>query len=293
MISTEIWRDPLVQRFIRKNGGKSPEFAIEKYVQECLAEARQDHLAIDVELIASVLGVKRRIAEYSFAGRIYADPSGQLVMDLNVGDSEPRRRFTCAHELIHTAFPGFKRETRYRLDQSTGINQPNRSEEESLCDLGASMMLMPAALVAGNYRLEANGMKAVEQLADDASVSLEAAGNRLVKLSDRPAAFLVLEEGHKPADRAALRRGESVEPKLRVRYAVLNNVNSFVPPYKSVDPDSVYGRAARGSQLVQELAALPGASGTQNRFLIHAGRYPRFDGDKQICRVLAVGLAAS
>ena len=52
----------------------------------------------------------KRVASFAFAGRIYAEASGQLVMDLNAADSEPRRRFTASHEIMHTAFPGFRRE---------------------------------------------------------------------------------------------------------------------------------------------------------------------------------------
>lgn len=290
MISTESWRDPLVQRLIRKNGGRPPEAAIEKYVQECLQEAGQDQLPVHVELIASILGVRRRVAAYPFAGRIYAEPSGQLVMDLNAGDSDQRRRFSCAHELIHPAFPGFKREARYRLDPTIEGTPSNRSEEESLCDLGASMMLMPSNLVSDRYRIELDGLQAVERLAKDADVSLEAAGNRLVKLSQRPAAFLVLEVGHKPADRVALRRGLPAEPKLRVSYAVMNKLAVFVPQYKSVDPGSVYARAVGEPDRVEGRAGLPGVSGPQDRYRVQAGQYSRFDGDREVCRVLAVAV---
>ena len=33
-------------------------------------------------------------------------------MDLRADDPEVRQRFTCAHEVIHTAFPGFVREAK-------------------------------------------------------------------------------------------------------------------------------------------------------------------------------------
>jgi hypothetical protein len=81
-------------------------------------------------------------------------------LDLNANDSEPRRRFTASHEIIHTVFPGFKREARYRTDTSAEANPRNR-EEEYLCDLGAAALLMPRAIVT--KRLSgADGLAAVQ-----------------------------------------------------------------------------------------------------------------------------------
>ncbi len=90
---------------------------------------------------------------YDFAGRIYADLDGQLVMDLNDQDGAERQRFTCAHELIHLAFPNFKKETRYRLDAKSPGQNGRNAEEEYLCDLGAAALLMPRELVADRYSL--------------------------------------------------------------------------------------------------------------------------------------------
>jgi hypothetical protein len=68
-------------------------------------------LPVDVDLIASCLGIKRRAASLAFAGRIYAEENGQLVMDLNANDSEPRRRFTAI--LISLATRGRTMQARF------------------------------------------------------------------------------------------------------------------------------------------------------------------------------------
>ncbi len=68
-------------------------------------------------------------------------------MDINQRDSPERQHFTEAHELIHTAFPGFKRERRYRSDAAAMERHPPNREEEYLCDFGAAALLMPAQLV--------------------------------------------------------------------------------------------------------------------------------------------------
>ncbi|MGH2853515.1 MAG: ImmA/IrrE family metallo-endopeptidase [Solirubrobacteraceae bacterium] len=257
MTSSSVWTERLVLRLIERHKGKAPTEIIEAEADRLLKESEQNELPIDVDLIASCLGIRRRIASFGFAGRIYAEESGQLVMDLNADDSEPRRRFTASHEIIHTVFPGFKREARYRTDASAEANPRNR-EEEYLCDLGAAALLMPRAMVAKRLT-GADGLGAIQALAADAQVSLEAAGNRIVSLSETPVVFLVLSMAHKPADGPALRRGEDVPEQLRVRYATTAHLNTYVPRYKAAHDASSLCRAFEGRAIQHGLEPLPGA----------------------------------
>jgi hypothetical protein len=205
-------------------------------------EGGQSKLPVNVEGIASLQGIRTRTRSYDFAGRIYAEESGQLVMDLNADDSHPRRRFTAAHELMHTAFPGFTKDARYRVDDSTEGHQRHRAQEEYLCDVGAATLLMPRRLLLNRFSV-GSGLNAVEALAVEAEVSLEAAGNRLVSLSQTPALFLVCEVMNKPADRSDIRKGVSVEPRLRIKYATASGAGLYIPRYKSADTKSVFARA--------------------------------------------------
>jgi hypothetical protein len=251
------WTEPTVLALLRKHRAGDPQHVIDAYVDEQLAAGRQRKLPIDVNGLASLLGIKQRVDSFPFAGRIYAEPSGQLVMDLNGDDYEPRRRFTCAHEIIHTAFPGFQKQERYRSDTSTG-GYTIRNEEEYLCDRGAASLLMPSRIVAERFDL-ADGLDAVEALNCEGNVSLEAAGNRLISLADRPAMLLVLEVAHKPADRAALRRGVPVPQRLRVRYCTASNMKAFVPRHKTVADDSLFVRALETGLRQRGRTYLPGA----------------------------------
>jgi Zn-dependent peptidase ImmA (M78 family) len=255
---SRTWNEPLVAKLIARHSGHSPEEIIERHAEQLRRSAEQEALPVDVDLVASVHGVKRRRREWNFAGRIYADEDGQLVMDLNGTDREERQRFTCAHELMHLAFPGFKKETRYRLDtKSPGQNAPN-AEEEYLCDLGAAALLMPRRLVADRYAVE-DGLACVEQLANDANVSLQAAGNRIISLTDQRSAFLVFDWSHKPADRPRLRRGEEVARQLRLRYAIAAHLDAYLPRFKSAPSKSVFCRAWNSHSLEHGRELLPGA----------------------------------
>jgi len=273
MSTTAEWTNPLVERLVRRHRGKDPRGIIEDFAAQCLDEAKQTSLPINVDLIASLRGIRRRVADHPFAGRIYADDNGQLIMDLRADDPEVRQRFTCAHEVTHTAFPGFVRETRYRVDTAVGVNQNLRDEEEYLCDYGAAALLMPKHLVADEYSI-ATGLRDVERLARDADVSLEAAANRLITLADEPAVLLVFRWGHKPADRPSLRRGEEVPERLRVRYCVARNLRLFLPKYKSADDDSVFVRALESPRVQRSVEPLPGGS---TPFQVEAKQYPWWD----------------
>lgn len=288
-VSVNAWKDPLVQRLVRRHRGKAPEQIVRDYVARCLADAGQVGFPVDVDGIASLLGIKRRLVEGPFAGRIYAEPSGQLVMDLRESDGGPRRRFSCAHEIIHTVFPGFARETRYRVDVSIGNHRRERYEEEYLCDFGAAELLMPQPLLDHpDFALGGLGLEAVENLASQAEVSLEAAGNRLARLT-QGAVFMVMELMHKPSELPALARGDDVAEKLRLRYATCaDGTDLFLPRYKSSPDDSPMVRALATGRRHRGDSTIPG--GGRQRYLVEADSYPRQQGERRVERVLAIAL---
>lgn len=284
-MGTRNWSEPLVLRLAKKRRDRDPERAIASYARKLLEDAGQSSLPIEVEAIASLKGVRRRVGEHDFAGRIYVEPDGQLVMDLNSTHNENRRRFTCAHELMHTGFPDFEEEERYRLDTTVGANPVNR-EEEYLCDLGAAELLMPAELIIDEYRLS-DGIASIKALSRAAKVSFEAAGNRLAALAEEEVVFLVFEHGHKPADQRALRRGERVKKRVRLRYARCAHLDLYLPRFKSVSTDSVIARAYQSGMLERGVETLPGAE-EAGRFKVEAKRF----GPDHRQRVLAVAQPA-
>ena len=278
---TREWREPLVQQLIDAHGGKQPERIVEEYADSLREAAGQRKLPIRPDLIASCHGIRRRTGLHDFAGRIYAEPSGQLVMDINLQDSDERQHFTEAHELIHPAFPNFMIEKRYRLDATMERHAENR-EEEYLCDLGAAALLMPADLVELEYTVR-GGLADAERLSSAAEVSVEAAANRVVTLADEPAVLLCLTWSHKPADRPALRKGIDVPKALRVRYAVAKHVNIYVPKFKSCADGSVLRLAAESSGVESAITTLPGAEDA-GLFRVEAKCY----GASDRARVLAI-----
>lgn len=264
-----------------EHGGLHPEQIIDGYADKLRAQAGQDQLPIRVDHIASLKGIRRRRGDYSFAGRIYVEDNGQLVMDLSAADSDERQRFTEAHELMHTAFPGFTEEHRFRSDAPAMERHPPNREEEYLCDYGAAALLMPRELVEHSYDVK-HGLRDAERLADDAHVSIEAAANRLVALADEPAILICLAVMNKPADRAALRRGEPIPARLRVRYAFSRHIDVYVPRFKSAPDKSMLVRALNSRAIEEATELIPGVD--NGLYRLTAKRY----GGGQLGRVLAI-----
>jgi Zn-dependent peptidase ImmA (M78 family) len=235
-------------------------------------EVGQDRLPIDVVGLASARGVRvERVAAGGWDGRVYVDEAGRVTVEVDARQALVRQRFTVAHELVHTAFPGFRTERRYRVDDDLelALFSRTRAEEEQLCDWGASLLLMPDELT-WSYRAD-QGLRAVERLARDAKVSLEAAGLRLVERSAKPSTFLV---------------ADATEQGLRVRYARVHELRVFVPRGAEVPATSALARAAASGRRERGVELLPGRS--QRMFHVEAKSYPTGRGSGTRERVLAL-----
>lgn len=271
------WSDPLVRRLAGRRADGDPRPRLQAVLDGWRDETGQDRLPIDVRGIASARGIQVRAATPgAWEGRVYAEPGG-VVIEVDGRRSDARQRFTIAHELVHTAFPGFTRDRRYRVDEDLAVAlfARNRGEEERLCDWGAGALLMPDDLI-WSHRAD-QGLRAIEALARAAKVSLEAAASRLVDRSRRPVAFLVL-------DGSAAGQADG----LRVRYAKVRDLSLFVPRNAAVPPDSVAAAAARSGRRERGVGQLPSRS--RRQFHIEAKSYPLGRGGSARERVLVIAL---
>jgi hypothetical protein len=268
------WSEPLIRRLVGRRADGDPRPRIQAILDGWRDEAGQDRLPIDVHGIASARGIRvRPAAPGDWEGRVYAERGG-VVIEVDPRQSIARQRFTIAHELVHTAFPGFSRERRYRVDEDLAVAlfSRNRGEEERLCDWGAGVLLMPEQLI-WSHRAD-QGLRAIEALARAAKVSLEAAASRLVERSRRPVAFLVFD-------------GDSAG-RLRVRYAKVEGLSLFVARNAPASPDSVAAMAARSGRRERGIGRLPSRS--RRLFHIEAKSYPLGRGGSARERVLVIAL---
>lgn len=187
---------------------------------------------VGVDVIASLQGISRvEVVPQPWAGCLTTTDQG-LVIRLSDRDSRSRQRFTAFHEVSHTFLPGFALAPQFRCDP--GENQ-KRSNEEYLCDLGASELLFPRYHFERDITELSFGMDSVELLARKYEGSLEATTRRLVDLSADQMMMVVLDVRLKPSEVDS----PNATPKLRVRYCHGNGDWPFVPKFKSTTRDSV------------------------------------------------------
>lgn len=266
-------REPLVDRLVgRRESKKDPRDRLREILDRWRVDVGQTTLPIDVFGLASARGVHvRKAAAGDWDGRVYVDENGRVTIEVDPRHGVARQRFTVAHELAHTAFPGFTDDGRYRVDGNLddALFARTRTEEERLCDWGASVLLMPDDLI-WSYRAD-QGLRAVERLARDAKVSLESAALRITERSAKPTVVVVLD----PSPEG-----------LEVRYARVHDLPLFIPRGASVAPTSVLARAAQSGRRERGEERLPGRS--RRVFHVEAKSYPIGRGSAGRERVLAM-----
>jgi len=266
-------REPVVARLVARRADGDPRPRLKSVLDGWRAEAAQESFAVDVFGLASQRGIRvRRTEPKDWEGRIFVDSAGRVTVEIDGRHKPPRQRFTLAHELVHTAFPGFTADRRYRIDENLAdaLFARNRREEERLCDWGAGVLLMPEEWM-WSYRV-GQGVRSFERLARDAKVSLEAAAKRIVEVSPSPAVLIVADESS---------RGQ-----LKVRHADTGRLSVFVPRGAPLPDDTVFARAVRSGKAERENTTLPGRS--RRLFHIEAKSFPYGSGVASRERVMAL-----
>lgn len=260
-----------------------------------LAQRTLDELAteppISHEIVASMRDVIRvDEADIPWAGFLAHGPGG-LVITLRESDSHGRKRFTAFHEVKHTFLPGFEMQIQYRCNPSTFLPEDAQRRDpgiEALCDLGAAELLFPRAAFRSDLAGNLVTFDLVEELARRYDASLEATARRVTALHPKAVLFLVFEQGRKPS-------APHDRPLLRVRSAQPRGPWPFVPRYKSVSDDGIFGQALIGEgidEIVSSLGNLTNPPITGVR--VSARPYPYFDErGGQHMRVLALIMPAT
>lgn len=261
----------------------SPEELILRLCGE-LHGAFDGEVPTSLEVLASARSIRAiELTDMEAAGSIHFD-GGHFVVRLRRSDLPPRRRFTLAHEIVHTFF---RTNGRGRVDQE--VMRFARDGEEHLCDVGAAELLMPAALFAAECP-EVPTIDDVMELAGRFDTSIEAAGIRVTTLH-RTCTMVVLEPAYTKAQERILAHEatqgiliggtSSPVPRLRARYA---HGADFVPrnksvldgcPLESCEPD--------------ELVSFTGETGLcDGAFRVTGRLLPRRHGSDVVPRVVAL-----
>ena len=210
---------------------------------------------VDLEVLASTQAVLLpvELVDMVEAGCVRAD-GNHFRIRLRSSDSAVRRRFTLAHEIIHTFFES----TRLHgvIDHEVGRYE-EKNPVEHLCDLGAAELLFPRA----EFRSRCPATPCfddVVRLASEFGGSLEATASRIVALGLGPTQLVVLEPGLTVEQERSLSRAAfapsfagleppAPEPKLRVRWAT--GGDRYLPRNKSVDDGTALSGCIHGADV--------------------------------------------
>jgi len=248
-----------------------PVDAIRALAQGLVSQAEVRQPPTDLDMLGSFRGVVEVVyGQLPNWGMLeWVRDRGYRIL-LNDEQGKGRARFSHAHEISHTLIPTHGRAPKNRQDRETGM-YGMEAEEEYLCDIGASELLMPTSILIPFIATRPAALETVKGIADTFAVSLEAAGRRLVECQESPCAIIFWEEKLKPAQEADLRNktalpgleGHDPQPRLRVRFGICSPAmrKHYFPPSKSIEDDSPVRGCLDSDAVVRAMCHLPTGRG--------------------------------
>jgi hypothetical protein len=223
-----------------------------RLAEKMLAELEADP-PISLDMVASYQGIAaiRRCALPNGGCLVTNPETGTVEIRLRATDNRRRQRFSGFHEVVHTFMPGYRLQIQWRCDPPVR----NGTSLETLCDIGASELLLPARMVRSDLSRADFGLQTVIDLAETYDASLEATARRTADLWPEDVLFVVAEVANKPSE-----YGDPAAPgRLRVRYPYASGRWPFIRPHKSVDECDPLARALAG-EVIDERSTLTGIS---------------------------------
>jgi hypothetical protein len=223
---------------------------------------------ISLEMVASYQDVRSIVrCPLPNAACLVTDPvTGAVEIRLRNADHPRRQRFSGFHEVSHTFMPGYQLQMQMRCDPPyTGGAEVDL---ETLCDVGASELLLPRRMVVGDLSRAEFGMQTVMNVADLYEASLQATGHRVVDLWPEETMFLVAEVQNKPTEHD----DPTAPARLRVSYAWRRGLWPFIRRFKSINPGDPLERALQG-EIIDEVTTLTGISASDVRRVHVSARY--------------------
>jgi len=202
------YQDPVVLELCRRHGEPDPEVLIVRLCEELAAEYPTTSGPSPLRKMGSsrlIRDVHRRPITprvgSTCSGYLYVVNGGYEVT-VNAHESEERQAFSEAHEIVHTFF----REVR-----------PDRipsKEEERLCELGASILMMPTERMRRFLNGAGLSLDGLAACGTEFGASLDASGCRALAVTEESACFLVGTIKRKKDEEER----NAGEPRLRVHH---------------------------------------------------------------------------
>jgi hypothetical protein len=249
-----------------ETGAADPRDAVRRKARNLVAlycaQFGEPTMPINLDVLASMLGITRSddMPLYSPDAELVPD-DGRLTMRVNPDRPETRQRFSIGHEISHTFFPGYELKVQCRPDSRYRRRDDPDDAIESLCDIGASELLLPLPWFADDARVVSTGQGLVA-LAKKFKASREATARRFAESSQAVVAAVFLSWKLKPTQAADINPdqpnmfGTTPEEEawaarqLRIDYAIPSDgftaTGLYLPGDKSLVLEGPIEGAARG-----------------------------------------------
>ncbi len=237
------WHSPAAGTLCREESTDDPVEAMRNRAMALLDRTEQWDPPVNLALIASFRDIgKIETVPMKGAARLIHKPDGSVIQ-INERHSIGKRNFSAAHDICHTLLPGYAARRTEAADEETGEYDPDK-EEEFLCDVGASTLLLdprwliPAATALGP------SLATVVSISTQAVASLQATAMALAESGLWPCAIIFWEEGWRKDERPnpnqpafpGMENMAGVQPELRVAFPCVSpSFGIYVPINKSVE----------------------------------------------------------
>lgn len=175
----------MVLKLCRLHGETDPQRLIAALCEDLLEQCPTDRGASPLRVLGSCRGVRdihcQLIEPRAGCSGLLVPRDGGYVIIVSQAEPEGRRNFSIAHEIVHTYF------------REVCPAGPVSAEEEKLCDLGATILTMPAARFLPFLAARPLCLAAIDDCHREFAVSSTAAGRRAMELTDVSACLLVAE----------------------------------------------------------------------------------------------------
>lgn len=244
--SSKKWLSSQAKYLMEKTETNDPEVAMRELVADLLEEAGQKSIPINLPLVASFRGIIGIKSESILGTAMLVPTEHGLQILVNSSDPKSRQNFSIAHEICHTFFPGNINEGEDHFIGQFLI----RLEEEYLCDIGASELLIPPAVISAKINEHGCCLEGILSLANEAECSIEAMSISWVQTSEWPCAIVFFEEKLKPSqfknrNQIVFPGMEDMQPRpeLRITHAYVSKCFPFfLPKDKSVHREGIISR---------------------------------------------------
>jgi hypothetical protein len=171
-----------------------PEDAIRASARDLASTAIRDYAwsgpPFDLVALASLRGFKVKETTDLRSAQDACITPGQIL--LNGNKPLVRRRYSLAHEIVHTLFPDYDAQLKEAgvLWRAEGEGEPL---VEQLCQVGAAELLMPLTVFSERANEGGPTLENVHGLTNTFGASFEAAARRMAEVSGRMVATCILE----------------------------------------------------------------------------------------------------